>query len=78
MAADYDGESSSLWFKVQLRQIVQHIDGYSANFENFRLSKLESPRSLVDIAPRSGQRRDRGQLLKNLWCAHIPGVNDVS
>ena len=77
VAADHDRESSSFWFDVHLRQIVQNVDGNAAHFENFRLWKLECPGFLVDITPHSGQRRDARQFFQNLGRAHIPGVNDV-
>ena len=77
VAADHDRESSSLWFEVQLRKIMHNIDGYAANFENFRVMKLERLGVLVDIAAHSSQRCDSRKFSENLRCAHIPGVNDV-
>ncbi len=77
VAADHDPESSSFWFEIQLRQIVKHINGYAAHFENVRLWKRQSPCSLVDIAAHRSERRDIGQFFEDLWNADIPGMNDV-
>ena len=77
VATNYDRESSSFGFEIQLRQIVQDIDGDTADFENFRPRELERPGFLVDIPPHSDQRRDSRKFFENLGCAHIPRVNDM-
>ncbi len=77
VTGDHHSKSGRFGLQVQLRQIVQNINGNVAHFENLCLWKFAGPGSLVDIAAHGGQRRDRGQLFQNLGCAHIPGVNDV-
>jgi hypothetical protein len=77
MATDYHRKSSGFWLEIQLCQIVQHIDGNTAQLKHFGFRQLERPRSFVDVAAHGYNRRDGGEFFEDLGRAYIPGVNDV-
>ncbi len=77
VATNNDGESGGFGFEVQLRQIVQHIDGNATQFKHFGFRQLVRPRSFVDVAAHGYKRGDGGEFFKDLGRAYIPGMNDV-
>ena len=77
MAAHDNRESSGFGLKVQLRQIVQDVDGSAAQFKHLGFRQPARPSPLVDVAAHSGQRSNRRKLFEDLGRAGIPGMNDV-
>ena len=77
MAADYDRESGGLRLKVQLRQVVQHINGNATGFEHLSFRQLLRPWSFVDIPAHGGDGSNCGKPFEYLGGAGVPGVNDV-
>ncbi len=77
VAGDDDIEPGCFRLQIELRQIMQYIDGDSANLDDFCRRQLAGPRLFVDIAADSGYGRDRRQLIKNLGSAHIACMDDV-
>jgi hypothetical protein len=74
---DHNSESCSCRFQIELRQIVQHINGNAAELNNLSLGQLARPRFNIDIAANRGDRRKRRELVKNLRRANVACVNDV-
>jgi hypothetical protein len=77
VAGDHHFESCGLGFQVQLRQVVQHIDGNAAQFNDLRFGEFARPRSFVDVASDGGYGRKRSELLENLRLSDVSGVNNV-
>jgi len=77
VSGDDDIEPGYFRLQIELSQIMQHIDGDSANLDDFCLRQLAGPGLFVDIAADRGHGRDRRKLIKNLGSAHIAGVDDV-
>lgn len=77
VAANHDVESRSFRFQIELGQVVQHVDGRAAEFDDFGLRKLARPPTFIDVASDRGERRQRRQLLNDLGIANIACVDDV-
>lgn len=77
MTADYDGESGRFRFEIQLRQIVQHVDGNARHFEDFGQRQLQCPRALVDVAADGGDWGNSRKSFDDLWRAHVAGMDDA-
>ena len=70
-------ESRGFRLQIELRQVVQHINGKAADLDNFRLWQLARPCILVDVAANGGNWRDGCECGKDIGRADISRVNDV-
>jgi hypothetical protein len=77
MAGNYDAESGSLRFQIELRQIVQHVDRNSTNLDRLGLGQLTGPCPRVNISADGGEGREVRQFSQNLRCANVSRVNNV-
>ena len=77
VARDDDIEPGCFRLQIELRQIMQHIDGDSANLDDFCLRQLAGPGLFVDIAADRSHGRNSRKLIKNLGSAHIACMDDV-
>ncbi len=77
MAGDHRVESGCVGFQIELRQIVQHVDGNAAALDDVGRWQLAGPCGRIDIAADGGYGRDRRELLENLRRANVSRVNDV-
>lgn len=77
MAADHHREAGGFWFKVQLREIVKHVDGNALELEHLCFRQFARPRAFVDIAANRSDRGNFGKFLENLWPTDVSGMNDV-
>ena len=77
VSRDHNSESGSFRFQIELRQIVQHINGNAAELDNLSFRQLPCPRPSIDIAANRRHGRNRRELLKNLRRANVSCVNDV-
>jgi hypothetical protein len=62
---------------VELREIVQHVDGNDAKLDNFGIWQLASPGAFINVAANGGYRCNRGKRFENLGCANVARMNDV-
>ena len=69
--------SGSLGFEIELRKIVQHVNGDAVELDHFRLRQLARPRPLVDVAANGGHGSNGCKLVENFRIAHIAAVNDL-
>jgi hypothetical protein len=77
VARDYDLKSRRLRLQIELRQIMQHVDGSAGDLDDFRLRQSARPRILIDVPANSGDRRDASKFLKNLQRTNVAGMNDL-
>ena len=77
MAGDHGRESRCFRLEIQLRQIMQHVDGNPAEFNHVSLRQLARPRALIDIATHRDHGRNRSKLFEDFRRADIAGMNDV-
>ena len=77
VAADYGREPGGPGIEIQLRQIVQHIDGNPAYFEHFSLGQLLRPHAFVYVAANRSDWSDGAKLIEDLGRANISCMNDV-
>src|SRR5689334_3560399 len=70
-------ESRSLRLEIELRKIVQHVNGNPADLDHFRLPQLASPCCLIHVAANGGHGSNRCKLIENSRIAHIAAVNDL-
>ena len=77
MPGDHNFESCRFRLEIELRKVVQHVDGDPAKFDDFGVGSLAGPRSLVDIAANCRQRGNLGQSFKNFRSAYVPRMDDV-
>jgi hypothetical protein len=76
VAGDHNLKSRSLGLQIQMREIVQHVDGNAACFENFGRRQASRPRFFIYVATHRGEGSDGSELFQNLWRADIAGMND--
>ena len=74
---DDDFESGGLWFQIELRQIVQNKDRYTAKFDDFSGRQFTHPCSLIHVAANSTQRRDASEFVQDFGRPYIPRMDDV-
>lgn len=74
---DHDLESGSFRFQVELRKIVQDIDGNPADLDDFGLRQLARPCSLIDIAANRCDRRKGCERVENFGIAYVAGMNNA-
>ena len=67
VAGDHNLESGGFRLQIELREIVQHVDGNAADLDDFGLRQVCAPTRLVDIAADGGHGRDGCELLENFW-----------
>jgi len=77
MAGDDYAESRCLGLQIELREIVQHIDGNARDLDDFLRREFAGPWGLIDIAADGGYRRDGCEFVKNLRRADVSRMNDV-
>jgi hypothetical protein len=77
VAADHNRESSRFGLEVQLLQIMQHIDGNTAQLNHLSFRQLATPGRFIDVSTHGGDGTNRGKLLEDIGRADIPGMNDV-
>lgn len=77
VARDDHLEASSFRLQVKLGQIVQHINGDAAEFNDFGFRKLARPLPFINVAADRSHRGKRSKLGKNFGISDITGVNDV-
>jgi hypothetical protein len=77
VARDHDLESRGLRLQVELREIVEHVDGDDADTNDFGLGQLTRPWRLVDIPANGGYGRDDCEFLKDLGSSDVTGMEDV-
>lgn len=77
VSIDHSRESGGLGLQIELGDIVQHVNGKAAEFDDFRLRQLARPGACVDVPADGRNRRNLLQLLKNFGITHISGVNNV-
>ena len=76
--AAYDNrESGGFGLEIQLRQIVQHVDGNTAQFERLGFRQLARPRTFVYIATHGSDGGNGREIVENLRRPNISGMNDV-
>jgi hypothetical protein len=75
--AHHHRKSSRLGLKVQLRQIVQHVDKNPTKFNRLRFRQPAGPPRFVYVAPHSGDRGNARKLFEDLSRTYVPGVNNV-
>lgn len=78
MPRDHRVEPSGFGLQIELRQIVQHINGNACDLDGFSFRQSARPRTLVDIAANRGHGRNMLELFKNLRRANITRMNDVA
>ena len=72
-----DIESRSFGLQIQLREIVQYVDGNAARFEDFSLRQLARPRIFVDISANGGYGRNGCELRNDFRRADVTCMDDV-
>ena len=77
VAAYHNRESGGFGLVIQLRQIVQYVDGNSADFKHLSFWQLARPRSFVDVAPDGCNWGDGRERFEDLRRAYVAGMNDV-
>lgn len=77
MARDDNLESRRFRLQVKLGQIVQHVDGDAAEFNDFGFWKLARPRPFIDVATDRGHRRKGTKFGKNFGISDVAGVNNL-
>ena len=77
MAGDHDFESCCFGLQVELRQIVQNVDGKAGDLDNFSLGQSARPGVVIDVAANGGYGGDGCEGGENLGCANVSCMNDV-
>ena len=77
VAGDDYVESGCVRLQIELREIVQHVDGNATYLDDFGHRQLAGPCGLIDIATDGGYRRDGCEFVKNLWRTNVSRVNDM-
>ena len=77
MAADHDRESRGFGIEIQLRQIVQHVNGKACDFKHFMFRQLSRPCTSIDVAANCRDRSDCREPLDYCGGADVAGMNDV-
>ena len=77
VAADDGRETGGRGIEIQLRQIVQHVDGNPVYFEHFSLGQPLRPHAFVYVAANRSDWSDGTKLIEDLGRANISGVNDA-
>ena len=77
MAGDHDFEACGLGLQVELRQIVQDVNGKAADLDNFSFRQFARPGVVVDVAADHGDGGDGCEGVENFGRADVSGVNDV-
>lgn len=77
MAGHYDLKSSRLRLQIELRQVVQHVDGNARELDALSRRQFARPSILIHVASDGGNRRDGFKFLKNLVRANVPRVDYV-
>ena len=72
-----DFESRCFWLQIELRQVMQYVDGNAAEFDNICFRQLPRPGAFVDVSAHGGDGRNSSQLFENLGIPDIPAVNDM-
>ncbi len=68
-------EASGL--QIELRQIMEHVDGGPADLDDFGLRELPGPSLFVDVAADRRHGRDRQKLFQNLGSTHVARMDDM-
>ena len=74
VAIDHYTESGSLWLQIEFAEIVQHVDGYVCDFDNFGCTKSMRPRFGIDVASDRSYRRDVRERFDNVRIADVASV----
>jgi len=70
-------ESGSLRFEIELRKIVQHVNGDATEFDHLGSRQLARPCPLVHVSANRSHGSNRCKLVENFRIAHIAGMDDV-
>ena len=76
MSVNDSGESGGFWFQIELRQVVQHVDGCRWQLEHICHRQFLGPRFCINISADSSNGGYLFQDLQNCGIADVPGVND--
>ena len=74
---DHDLESGHLRLQIQLRQIMEDVDGDAIQLNNLGLRQLAGPPTVINVSANRSEWCNCGQFFENFGIANIPGVNDV-
>ena len=77
VAGDDHVESSGLGLQIELREIVDNIDGNVGELDDFGCGEFAGPCLLVDVASDRGDGGDGGEFVENFGIADVTGMNDV-
>jgi hypothetical protein len=73
--AVYDhAEPGGFWLQIEPADIVQHVDGHAAGFDDFGLRQSECPGFDVNVAADRRHRRDECERFEDLGSANVAGV----
>jgi hypothetical protein len=74
---DHDAESGRFRLQIKLRQVMQDVDGNTAELGHLSLVQFASPGAFIDIAADRGDRRNRGEFVEYFGSANVASMNDV-
>ncbi len=76
MAGHHDSDSGAIWVNVELRKIVNDIDGNPAELDQFRFRQRVGPCAPVVVAAYYRDRRNARKFINDHRVADITGVDD--
>jgi hypothetical protein len=77
MTGDDDLKSRRLGLEIELRQVVQQVDGNATEFNRLSLRQFSRPCFAVDIAANGSNRRNGPEFSQNFRIADVSRMNNV-
>src|SRR5208282_5175150 len=78
VAVHHHAESASSQLQVELAEIMQHIDGNTAGFDDFGFRQSARPDVSVDVTADRGYGRDLRKRFEDFGGANVAGVEDAA
>ena len=77
VAVHHHAESGGSQLQVESAEIMQHIDGHAAGFDDFGFRQSARPGVGVDVTADRGDGRDFDKRFEDFASANVAGVEDA-